>query len=378
MSYSILYSDIFRFRTNDYLNVSYTDGLSLDDQSEYFTKIRIGQLLENLLLYDSVYIESPEVPVAIRFLNNQDALLDTVEKGYLRLLNTQKHPIVKSIKQGYFYTLASGNMPLSHLSLKDENDLEELLHSPGWPGDFSRIAKPLYKTMQNIPETLNQQIIKGIENDFHTPEFRHSFQLTSKSPKQFLKKESVKVDRLLEVYYRTSIAEKIGIESIFIDDVLLNVIETKMENFVDSKDYYYKKGLYKIFDTYEIPNIPMLYANGEIDLEDILILKDTDGYKVFIEWLRGEVEVTERDSKLLTRELINEIVKRTKNESANRIVKPLKIVGSIYAGYKLSPEVGAAITLIDNLLIDRFLTRKTPQIFLDDYVALVERNRNKK
>jgi len=40
-------------------------------------------------------------------------------------------------------------------------------------------------------------------------------------------------------------------------------------------------------------------------------------------------------------------------------INPFRIAGTINVGFNYSPEIGAALTLVDNLLIDRFLKKET-------------------
>lgn len=369
--YTLFHSDIFRHRTVSLSNVAYKDGLSLDNGQ--FVNLRVGQLIESILYYDTVFIEHHELPVAIRFLKNKDALFETVNKGHLSIIDVGRSHM-GAIKHNHNYTLAEIYRP-THISISKADDIDELIMSPGWAGDFSGLSTPLFNTMKRIDPNLITNIKVGIECDFKDKVLSSKLSLSSRTTKTFFSNDSRIVNRISETYFRTIVCNDLEITNVFMDDVLIDVLRIKLENFTDRFDAKYRDGFMKITKSYGLPDIPTMFVNGVITLEDILMLKEKSSYKVFVEWLRNIIEVRgDKDTDDIVKDFINEIEKRSKNIGDNPILKTLRLATAVTAGFKLTPEVGAGITLVDSIIFDFFCKKESPKVFLDEFSELIKKH----
>ncbi|MGU3471104.1 hypothetical protein ACLBWT_08150 [Paenibacillus sp. D51F] len=365
--YTLFHSDIFRHRTVSLSNVVYKDGLSLDN--DRFVNLRIGQLMESILYYDSVFIEHLELPVVVRFLRNKDALLETVIKGHLSIVDVGKSHI-GAVKHNHIYTLAKVHRP-THINIKEQGDIDHLIMSPGWAGDFSGLSKPLFETMKTITPSLIDNIMVGIESDFQDRSLSSRLSLSSRTPKTFFSNDAKIVNRLSETYFRTTVCNDLDITNVFMDDVLVDVINIKLENFADRFDAKYRDGFLKLTRSYGVPDIPTLFINGKITLDDILRLKETSSFKVIVEWLRHIIEVrADKESDDIVKDFINEIDKRSKNIGDLPFIKTLRLATAVTASFKLTPLAGAGITLMDSIFFDYFCKKDSPKVFLDEFSEL--------
>lgn len=366
--YTLFHSDIFRHRTVNMSNIVYRDGLSLD--SDKFVNLRIGQLLESILYYDSVFIEHHELPIVVRFLGNRDSLLEVVNKGHLSIVDVGKSH-VGAIKDNYSYTLAEMYRP-THVEIKSPDDIDRLIMSPGWAGNFSGLSNPLFDTMKAINWTLIDTIKIGIESDFKNKGLSTKLLLSAKTPKTFFSNDAKIVNRLSETYFRTAVCNNLDITNVFMDDVLVDVINIKLENFADRFDAKYREGFLRLTKSYGVPDIPTLFINDILTLDDILRLKETSSYKVFIEWLRLVIEVRgDKESDDIVKDFINEIEKCSKTIGDLPLIKALRLATAVTASFKLTPLVGAGITLMDSIIFDYFLKKESPKVFLDEFSRLI-------
>jgi hypothetical protein len=369
---AIFHTDIFRYRSSEESDIAYNDGMTFRDS--YYFNFRIGKLLESLLLYDVVYVDLDEiVPIIFMLGKERDALNFFITNGNLRLMN-RKVEHVGAVKHGHMYTLATKPRPVYRI-IKSINDICNLLDMPGWGHNYYDLAQPLYNTMMTLKKDFDKQIVKGIENDFKDKKLRERIGINAPNPKMFFSPDVTLVNRISEFYLRTIISTEVGINNIYADDVLIDLINIKLENFADRFDARVREGLVKVVTAYNVPSIPDLYNSGILTVTDVLELKQSEGYEIFRKWLTNEID-TIRDSDIneITASLYTEVEKKTEGFASNPIVRTLRIAASIGTGFAIdNPFIGAGLTLIDSVIIESFLKRKSAKLFLDQYKSIASR-----
>lgn len=230
--------------------------------------------------------------------------------------------------------------------------MDELIHTiPKGKRLYNQLAKPLFINAPKLEKDISLIILDGIKNDFKIKSLKAKFGLKSSSLEHYGEREAAIINRLSESYLRIAICEELGISNIFSDDVLLDTVKTKSN----------------------CPDITQLYCNGEIGLEEVLLLKKTPGFEVFRDWLTGQVEIAnDNDMNEIIYDFINEVECKTKGIGSKFPVKVLRWAVSILVGIKCPPAFGIVQSAFDSLFIDYFLEQKSPKLFLDDYYKIVK------
>jgi len=120
----------------------------------------------------------------------------------------------------------------------------------------------------------------------------------------------------------------------------------------------------------EFPDLALLLSAGEIEFDDLLKLRVSKNTEKFRRWL---LEGNYKDQITLFREYFKKEFKIPPNTKF-KVVKTAVFRGLSMGLNALTPGVGTAtgigLSLFDNFLLERFLERWSPRIFINELKSL--------
>ncbi|MGL5559192.1 MAG: hypothetical protein ACRDC3_08595 [Paraclostridium dentum] len=340
--------------------------LSEDTHLKAMMQLELANALENLLLFDTVYVDPIALPILIDLMYQEDpkGTIKAVKKGCISFINCKDMSIFVN-KDIDCYSLAYGcgtDFKLSNLK-----NLESLILNYGVPKQKLRpyIQKIFNKKKDssiNIDE-LGINIVNQIQ-----------FELKSKTYSDlgigingnYAINDSNKgiFDTICQVVRAEAICSSFNINSIDFSDIVLEIskVRSKQHSTVDEK---FNSLLY----LNDIPDISKLYLEGSLNIYDIMQLRSTSEFKAFKQWFFDNKD-NPADSNLVKAYCL---ATRRQSKLDSIPVRCLRWMVTTAAG--VNPLVGFAASAIDSFGLD-MLKKSTPDLFFNDIEKRLKKNSN--
>ncbi|WP_346879909.1 hypothetical protein [Clostridium sp. UBA3061] len=337
-----------------------------DQQCQAMLQFQLATLIENILLFDRVYLDIINFPVAIDMLYKIDPknTEKMIKRGYISFLNCDE-VVISTVKKsdGNFVIAFSGNKAIK---INCVNDFEQILF-----GDFC-YKKEIYKYLENmllISKTytgnifeIGKQIVHMVDDEIKAKTYSKigigingNYGITSKNKGIF--------DTICQVIRDETIAKVFDIDTIYHDDIVRNIAEMRVNRYYSTND-----GFHKLIYVNDIPDIHKLFLEGNLTIEDIIKLKETRKYKSFQNWFFNR-----NNNDDIVKSFITEITRKSKLDSIP--VKAVRFMSTTVIG-AVNPVAGVIEGLADTFGID-LLKGVTPNMFFDDFSQKINKNERK-
>ncbi|MCT8978860.1 hypothetical protein N4T77_19980 [Clostridium sp. CX1] len=375
-NYSLYYPDVFYFRTT-FKDKDLNLKVNYENTCESTNKNVKGNLLQSIMLYDSVYIHAWELPVVIHFFNGRNNAEYVAENGLIRTINGEDK-FIGCQQNGVLYTLAGGEFRKGTFS--NANDINYLLQSfRGNYSDYKDISEMLYRSSVNLKtDDFFKKVEKEIIGDISDKTFIEKHRLTTKKLRYIYPQDVSFFNNHLETYKRIYYAQALNAKNIFAEDVLVDTIKEKISSSTNQMgiNVDINEEFSKLTKVLKIPDIVEAVENGLITPKDILEMREKKNCVEFRKWLHSHAYITlsEKDNNDVISAYIDTFKEKGLLEKLpSKIVRfvTTSAVGMISG---IDPSVGIGISAIDSFLLDKFrIGQWKPDFFLNDYKKLLKK-----
>lgn len=347
---NIYFPNIYRkdnYRSSNDINIKipYYQQFSIEDDNEIqlLMYVRTRKLIEQLLLYDKVYVDLSELPAVISCLSDIDeSATSEIIKSHISYVNSYDFSFGCIQNEGRYFSHLGCGVGKTDL-IYDENKMKEHLYKnfkyrPHLDSELKTIIENSIKYDKDYSKELVHAIAKDIEDKF----IKEKLKIDSPSATCILKKDIPYINAFCEANRGLYIATEIGICNVYLDDIIRDIICTKVDKIqavIKAVDFN------KLLKMYEVPDIELMLLYGYLTLEDILLIKESSDFKTFQKWFFSP----EANDKDIVKAYINTIKKRTKEPI---IVKSIMLFLSTVLGL-INPILGLGVSSIDAFILDK-------------------------
>ncbi len=339
------------FRVNNYrestgaeVRIPYYQEFTSDDELKLMMYVKTMKIIENIFLFDKLYVDLFEMPVIVDNMcqMDEDITAELFKKGTISYIDSQE-VIVGCTPKQYFSNLSysSGKLKL----INETSELEEMLFS-----HFkfrSQMTKVLKNTIDNslyYRYDYGKDLLKKIGKDIDSGIIQKGLNIKTETHKNILNKDVPIINAYGEASRGLYLADKLNIDNVFLDDIIRDAISSKVD-YLDANRKVINMN--KIFKFFELPDIELMLLYGHITVEDILYIRDLPDFKVFKEWLNTNSDY----DKDIIKAYRNEIKKRSKNDIIPKLFR--FIIPNAIGCYSTLLGIGASA--IDTFLLDKFI-----------------------
>ena len=341
------------------LNFNLEDDLHLNTMMHF----QLATLLENIMIFDKVYLDIMDFPVIVDMLYKIDKniTIQLLKNGNLSFINMNEIIIATHKIKNNRYSLAfmsTGNslyidniQKLERILFNSFKYKEELIP---YLGLILENAKDVNFDSKSIGKMLVDLTNEELKSDTYLPlGINHNYVINKQNKGIF--------DAICQVIRDETIASIFKINTVYHDDILREISQIRFKKY----HHYINDDFEKLMYLNDIPDIRLLYLNGSLSLKDIMKLKNSNEFKVLQKWIfthQGSTDVI-KDFYLLTQ-------KQSKLDSIP--VKTIRFLATTLAGV-INPIVGTGASIIDTFGIDMF-KGLTPNMFFDKLSQNIKKN----
>ena len=330
-----------------FLNFNFND----DTHLKLLINLAISNVIENILLFDRVYIDIFELPIVLKELYQSDknGTIDLIKKGYIASINLGEL-IVSSNKINDKYTLAASIGKFE--KAKSLTEFEDFIIS--YDKVLEEIRPYLSNIYNNSKNTKNKnldikkigiKIVNKVDKELKEGKYQcigiggENFYLIENENKGIF-------DAICQLTRDEYIRTSFNIEKIYYNDLLLKI------SGIINEEGNLNENFGKILKFNDIPDISKMYLEGKIDISNILELKKKKVFKIFQSWI---FDVNRDLSCDIIKEYHKAVVAESKLESI-----PVKVLTTIIG---FIPYVGNLVG-IGELILEESNRRKRPDKFI--------------
>lgn len=352
---------------NSLSEIPYFIDFNMNDKKQFsaFVQYEIAKVMENILLFDRVYVDSIVFPLIVDILYKEDenATIDLLKKGYLSFLNIGEFYIstIENSDGKYSIAYSKGRS----LPFKSNDVFKNYILSYG--DKKKKNLKRHLKTILSNSKTLEIELDKYGKETVHIVDselkngvykelgigLNGNYGITKSNKGVF--------DAICQVVKSDTICSILGINNIYYHDSLLEISKARVKEYK-----LINKNFNDILELEEIPNICTLYLEGNLNISDIISLKSTREIKSFNNWL---TDSNNGDKDTVIKNYYQATKKQSKLDTIP--VKGVRYLATEAAG--LIPVVGTVVGAIDSFVLDEFKS-KTPNMFFECMQKRVNKN----
>lgn len=264
--------NVFRYdniRKNNYeevvSNIPYFIDFDLNDEKQFsaMKNFELANIIENILLFDRVYVDSIILPILIDLMYEQDykGTIKLIKKGYISFIDCQDMSVSASkSNDGFAISLGLGKQ----YNLKNIKDLESFILGYGVKKDklrpyISRIYENK-KTIDLDAKDLGKEIVNKIDFEIKSGMYR-KIGIGVNGNYAIDKNNKGIFDTICQVVKAEKLASICCINSINYNDIVLEI--SKIRSDVDNREFENFKQLISFND---IPDIASLYLQGNLKI----------------------------------------------------------------------------------------------------------------
>ena len=343
------------------LNFNLNDDLHLNAMMQF----QLATLLENIMIFDKVYLDIMDFPVIVDMLYkiDKDTTIELLKSGNLSFINMNEIIIATHKIRDNRYSLAFMSTS-NNLYIDNIKKLEKILFSSfKYKTDLVPYLQVILDHSKNVSldsKVLGRMIVDLINEELKSDTYislgiNHNYVINAQNKGVF--------DAICQVVRDETIASIFKINTVYHDDILKEFSQIRLKKYHIVNDDFEK-----LMYLNDIPDIRLLYLNGNLSIKDILKLKNSKEFKVFKKWLfnnNGNNDIV-KDFYLLTQ-------KQSKLDTLP--VKTFRFLVTTLVG-AINPIVGTGASIIDTFGIDT-LKGLTPNMFFDKISRNIKRNNTK-
>lgn len=367
--------NVFRYeniRKNNYeevvSNIPYFIDFDLNDEKQFsaMKNFELANIIENILLFDRVYVDSIILPILIDLMYEQDykGTIKLIKKGYISFIDCQDMSVSASkSNDGFAISLGLGKQ----YNLKNIKDLESFILGYGVKKDklrpyISRIYENK-KTIDLDAKDLGKEIVNKIDFEIKSGMYR-KIGIGVNGNYAIDKNNKGIFDTICQVVKAEKLASICCINSINYNDIVLEI--SKIRSDVDNREFENFKQLISFND---IPDIASLYLQGNLSISDVVALKSSSEFKAFKKWFNNSGKA-DKDK------VIKDYHAATKKKSKLDSI-PAKVIRMITTtAASVEPVLGTIATIADSFGVD-YIKGKTPDLFFNDIEKRYKQNSKK-
>lgn len=342
-----------------FLNFNLQDDLHLNAMMNF----QLGTLLENIMLFDKVYLDILDFPVVVDMLYklDKDITIQLLKSGNLSFINMNEIIIASHKMRDNKYSLAfmstGNNLYIDNIQKLELVLFKNFKYKSDLIPYFKAIlnnAKDIHFDSKSIGKMLVDLTNEELKSDAYISfGINHNYVINKQNKGIF--------DAICQVVRDETIASIFKINTVYHDDILREISQIRFKKY----HHYINDDFEKLMYLNDIPDIRLLYLNGNLSLKDIMKLKNSNEFKVLKEWIftnQGKADVV-KDFYLLTQ-------RQSKLDSIP--VKTIRLLATTLAGV-INPIVGTGASIIDTFGIDIF-KGLTPNMFFDKLSRNIKKN----
>ena len=220
--------------------------------------------------------------------------------------------------------------------------------------DFNTIIQFVDNSSTNFDEATTELGIKEVVSDLSNSKIKTDFGLYSNSITEVEPIDTLRILRLSDVAQNLVVQSKLKITSMYQDGYANKYINTKLGALASLVGNEPTQKFANIINKKGIPDIYHLYKKGVIDIDDILLCRNSFNGGIFRNWL----ESVDYDESSILEVLINK-------NSQSKMIKFIRYLYPNVFGL-ISPIAGAAAGAFDSYIMNRVMDGWSPSLFLDD------------
>jgi hypothetical protein len=371
MGVFLFYPDVFGYKS---LLKDRTINLqqAFSKQPELISDDIKGKILQNMLFYDSIYINGWDLPILIHMFNGRENAEHVTSQGIIRLLNC-RDIFIGCKKKGYFYTIAGGNFTRD--IFKSEDEINHTLQTfRGNYKDYIEVSRNLYKNRLNVETNdLIKKISKEIERDIEQEDFQIEHDIKSTRATHIFSRDLPVINTQLEAYRRIYIAERADLNHIFSEDILTEVIKSKIFRSKVTKDTTrndINHEFNKLTKVMKVPDVVEAVKAKAITTKEILNIRESKNCIEFRTWLHSNApfELSEKENQNVISAYIDSLGKKDLIDKLP--TKLTRFISSTVIDVLIGGLPAAAF--VDSFIIEKMRSWK-PSFFIDDYSNILEK-----
>ncbi|MEZ8651922.1 SEC-C metal-binding domain-containing protein [Vibrio splendidus] len=220
--------------------------------------------------------------------------------------------------------------------------------------DFNTIIQYVDNSCTNLDESTTNLGTKEIIADLSNSKIKTDFGLCSGSISEIEPIDTLRILRLSDVAQNLVIQSELKITSMYQDGYANKYINTKLGALAPLVGNEPTQAFTNIINKKGIPDIYHLYKKGVIDIDDILICRNTFNGGIFRNWLES-VDYEENS-------ILEKLINKNSQSKINKFIRYLypNVFGLV------SPIAGAAAGAFDSYIMNRVMDGWSPSLFLDD------------
>lgn len=277
------------FRCNNYIKTNNTTLSSIpyfldfkenDKDFQALIKYGISNIIENILIFDRIYIDIYELPIILSnlYLNNKSALKKIINNGWISTIIMNDFTI-STVKTQKGFTIAGCGR--KQINIKNYKDLEEFVNSFSKKTYIDINYQKLYNNSLHLNiNTIIKESVENINKKIINGEYIE-FGIGSTGKYQITEKNKGLYDSICQFELDNYIAKILNIKNIWCDDFLYLIYSKKMYNKNNKEKFN------KILDLKKIPNISLMLCTDLLTVNDIIKIKEKKCFKNFISWINN-------------------------------------------------------------------------------------------
>lgn len=357
----------------------FSTGTREDHEGEFQTSYIY--LLDKLLIYDIMYLPVEDLVYLVGSLGFDDTI-KIINSGAIKFYDALSNRI------GMFFDpfgqpiLFNDVKPLNDVNWKDRLDSiikplrYKLYIKEEWKSELTKIIRNSY--FINDLDTLFNDTRSEVLFEYGKPDIKELLKLSPKVISKNTDEDQVKTNRLLHFHYYRRVSKLLNCDYMFVPVELEGLYNHYLDNV-----YSRKEALGNIFQSIiefeDIPDIPKLYDEDLLNVDDILSIRNTRASRKFRKWISkvSKNQDLSADVNRLIKYYHNACMTNNKFMNIYNSQKgaAMRTIGLLSLG-TANAGLGAGVTAID-YLISNNLNNYKPSDFTRDKLRK-KINQNKK
>ncbi|MHC1750390.1 MAG: hypothetical protein AB9856_19135 [Cellulosilyticaceae bacterium] len=343
----------YRESTGAVIKIPYYQEFKGDDDLKLMMYVKTRKLIENIFLFDKVYVDVSELAVVVDNLCtvNEDVAGELFKSGAVTYIDAPE-VVVGCTNGGYFSTLSYSSGKNKRFNKANELE-EELFTHFKYRSQVGSVLDSMIEDSMYYRYDYGKDIVHKIAKDIDSEVVQRGLGISSTKHSYILKKDIEKINAYSEACRGLYLIDRLNTEKknighIYLDDIIREVITAKV-NYLDGM----KKiiDMNKLLKIYELPDIELMLLYNQITIEDLMRIKEDSDFKIFKEWIINGVNAVDDD--------VIRAYKNTVQKRCNR--SPLmktSIMTAVTAIGCLNTPLGIGASMIDTFFIDKLIRNK--------------------
>lgn len=363
--------------------LEYFLNFDMEDNSNFkvLVSIQLANLLENMILFDRVYIDLIELPLFLKELVCLDkesiknlfdkAIISYIDFKDLRVGVYEKDEITQDqyTKSEKKYTLAAYGFSIKFP--KTQEEFEEFIFSY-FKNDIEKYQriKPylkfIYESRKQTQNSISgEELVKSIDLKLKSGEF--SFIGIGGNNYYFITEKNKCIYNVICRLCRDNyIASKFELYTYYKEDIFEGLAELMNET-----NIAYNFEFFKISDINKIPDFRKMFIEGKINLKDISKIISNKNISNFRNWFFNNIE----DGKNIEKEFV-ELLKKSPSDNVPLKIARFLIPNLLGAIPIYGAFIGTSLSIADSFILDNALKDSSLKFF-DKYSKTALKKQNK-